>query len=176
MLKLYDDNNIKAIADAIRARNGTQDTYKVSEMAGAISSLARSVSAGVRVVTSDKACGLTQNGGTITITGVDANGLTAIYLARCISTGDMVASSNPSVSTLFINALEGKVGLSYHFRSQKSSTYYSYGVALNAELDASITPNDNGFSVICSDLEDVAIPSSTAGSADGWKYTAIYAG
>lgn len=36
MLKLYDDTNIKAIADAIRAKNGTSDTYKTSEMASAI--------------------------------------------------------------------------------------------------------------------------------------------
>lgn len=39
MLKLYDDTNIKAIADAIRAMNGTSDTYKVSEMADAIQSI-----------------------------------------------------------------------------------------------------------------------------------------
>lgn len=37
--KLYNDTNIKAIADAIRAKNGKTDTYTVGEMAGAISSL-----------------------------------------------------------------------------------------------------------------------------------------
>lgn len=34
--KLYNDTSIKAIADAIRAKNGKTDTYTVGEMAGAI--------------------------------------------------------------------------------------------------------------------------------------------
>lgn len=37
--KLYNDTSVKAIADAIRAKNGKTDTYTVAEMAGAISSL-----------------------------------------------------------------------------------------------------------------------------------------
>lgn len=37
--KLYNDASIKAIADAIRVKNGKTDTYTVAEMAGAISSL-----------------------------------------------------------------------------------------------------------------------------------------
>lgn len=37
--KLYNDTSIKAIADAIRAKNGKTDTYTVGEMSGAISSL-----------------------------------------------------------------------------------------------------------------------------------------
>lgn len=36
MVKLFEDTNIKAIADAIRAKNGTEETYKPSEMANAI--------------------------------------------------------------------------------------------------------------------------------------------
>lgn len=39
MVKCYEDTNIKAIADAIRAKNGTNNTYKTSEMASAISKL-----------------------------------------------------------------------------------------------------------------------------------------
>lgn len=39
MVKLYDDTNIKAIADAIRAKNGTNKTYKPSEMANAIKAI-----------------------------------------------------------------------------------------------------------------------------------------
>lgn len=39
MVKLYEDTNIKAIADAIRAKNGSTDTYKVSEMASAIEAI-----------------------------------------------------------------------------------------------------------------------------------------
>lgn len=39
MVKRYDDTNIKAIADAIRVKNGTTNTYKTSEMAAAISAI-----------------------------------------------------------------------------------------------------------------------------------------
>jgi len=37
--KLYEENSISAIASAIRSKLGTEDTYKVSEMADAISSI-----------------------------------------------------------------------------------------------------------------------------------------
>lgn len=36
MVRLFEDTNIQAIADAIREKNGTNNTYKVSEMAEAI--------------------------------------------------------------------------------------------------------------------------------------------
>lgn len=37
--KLYEESNIQEIASTIREKNGTQDTYKVSQMAGAMSDL-----------------------------------------------------------------------------------------------------------------------------------------
>lgn len=37
--KLYEESNIEAIAEAIRSKKDTDDTYKVSEMASAISSI-----------------------------------------------------------------------------------------------------------------------------------------
>lgn len=37
--KLYEESNIQAIADAIRAKNGLTDTYKTSEMADAIEAI-----------------------------------------------------------------------------------------------------------------------------------------
>lgn len=38
-LKLYSDTDIQAIADAIRAKNGTSDTYTVAQMAAAVRSI-----------------------------------------------------------------------------------------------------------------------------------------
>lgn len=38
-LKLYEENSIKAIADAIRAKNGSSDKYKVADMAVAVDEL-----------------------------------------------------------------------------------------------------------------------------------------
>lgn len=172
MIRTYDDANIRAIANAIRARSGTSRKYYPHEMAAAI----ESINSVPRIVTGSKACGLTQNGGTVTISGIDTNGLAAVYLAKMPKTGDMVTSSDPAIHTLFINVVGGKIGLSYHFRTQKSSTYYSYGVALNSALDADITVGDGSFTVSCSDFEDVVLSPSTAGGTDGWMYTAIYAG
>jgi hypothetical protein len=37
--KLYDESNIRAIAEAIRAKNGKTDTYTTAQMAGAISAI-----------------------------------------------------------------------------------------------------------------------------------------
>lgn len=45
--KLYDETSVKAIADAIRAKNGTSTTYKIGDMAGAISLLDSGSSDGV---------------------------------------------------------------------------------------------------------------------------------
>lgn len=39
MVRTIDDTNLQAIANAIRAKNGTNETYKPSEMADAISEL-----------------------------------------------------------------------------------------------------------------------------------------
>lgn len=39
--KLYEENSVKAIADAIRGKNGSTDTYKIAEMASAINSLSQ---------------------------------------------------------------------------------------------------------------------------------------
>ena len=37
--KLYEENDIQNIANAIRNKNGTEDTYKVSQMSTAINSI-----------------------------------------------------------------------------------------------------------------------------------------
>ena len=38
-LKLYEENSVIAIADAIRAKNGSVDRYKIDDMPGAIEDL-----------------------------------------------------------------------------------------------------------------------------------------
>ncbi len=37
--KLYEENSVKAIADAIRSKNGSTDTYKIGQMADAINNI-----------------------------------------------------------------------------------------------------------------------------------------
>lgn len=38
-LKLYEETSVQAIADAIRAKNGSSDTYTISEMSTAIGNI-----------------------------------------------------------------------------------------------------------------------------------------
>lgn len=55
-LKLYNDTDIQAIADAIRSKNGLSDTYTVSEMAAAIIALDVNTDPIEYVVADLKAC------------------------------------------------------------------------------------------------------------------------
>lgn len=38
-LKLYEESSVQGIADAIRAKNGTTNTYKIGDMATAVSEI-----------------------------------------------------------------------------------------------------------------------------------------
>lgn len=42
MLRLYDEDDVKAIANAIRAKNGSSDTYAVNDMASAVDNISTS--------------------------------------------------------------------------------------------------------------------------------------
>lgn len=53
--KLYEESSVQAIADAIRAKNGTTTTYKIAEMAAAIDGLA-TVEAHVVTFAEDVTC------------------------------------------------------------------------------------------------------------------------
>lgn len=69
-LKLYSDTDIQDIADAIRSKNGSSDTYKVSEMASAIDALPTGFSGlsfSSFTVTPDAEYGRSSNGGTPTM-------------------------------------------------------------------------------------------------------------
>ena len=55
-LKLYNDTDIQAIADAIRSKNGSSDTYTVAEMAAAIEALNVNTDPIEYIVTDLKAC------------------------------------------------------------------------------------------------------------------------
>ena len=46
MLRLYEETHVQNIADAIRNKNGTQNTYKISDMSGAINNIQSGSSGG----------------------------------------------------------------------------------------------------------------------------------
>lgn len=59
--KLYEETDVAAIATAIRGKNGSSDTYKVSEMAAAVSAIPTSGIVSVSSVTINTYSGTTQN-------------------------------------------------------------------------------------------------------------------
>lgn len=60
MIVTVDDTNLKAVADAIRAKNGTNETYKPSEMAEAIEAI-QAGGAEVKTTTTVRVLGLYDN-------------------------------------------------------------------------------------------------------------------
>ena len=59
--KLYEENDVAAIATAIRTKNGSSDTYKVSQMAAAVEAIPTSGIISVASVTINTYSGTTQN-------------------------------------------------------------------------------------------------------------------
>lgn len=70
--KLYEESNIQAIATAIRDKNGSTDTYKPSEMAGAISQLSSFKKLYEGTVTANTSSTSATNLTTITVPGAYA--------------------------------------------------------------------------------------------------------
>lgn len=81
--KLYEESDISAIATAIRGKNGSSDTYKVSEMADAISNI---------------------SGGGITPTGTKQISITSIGTTTEDVTNYASASITVNVTELFIDS------------------------------------------------------------------------
>lgn len=103
-LKLYNDTDIQAIADAIRQKNGLSDTYTVAEMAAAILALNVSTDPIVYVVPDLKACTRMSY----------APGTTAT------TTSDVVGNDNGGLALSVITPNEW----SFNDRSNPVGTYY----------------------------------------------------
>lgn len=117
-MKLYSDTDIQAIANAIRTKNGSSDTYKVSEMAQAITD----IPAGGGISVDDIATGVEPSGDiTITassivgnafrnntgITGVTSNSLTVIAGSAFHSCTNMTSASFPNVTQIGDDGFNG---------------------------------------------------------------------
>lgn len=64
-LKLYEETSVQAIANAIRAKNGSSDTYTISEMSTAIANIPSGGGEGKTKVVSDDIVLVSQNGSTV---------------------------------------------------------------------------------------------------------------
>lgn len=64
-LKLYEETSVQAIANAIRAKNGSSDTYTISEMSTAIANIPSGSGEGNTKVVADDIVLVSQNGSTV---------------------------------------------------------------------------------------------------------------
>ena len=170
MERVFEDSHIQNIADAIRAKNGSTNTYKTSEMASAI----EAIKSAPRIVTGNSSCALVKDGEIVTITGIDTNGLIALYLANVQIMPAGTSKSKPDAATMFINIAGGKLGYSKHYLYTSSGQNYSYSESKNATIDADITVDGNSITIFCDGFRDDSFVTSGAGATYGWIYTAIY--
>lgn len=168
-MKLYSDVDIQNIANAIRSKNGSSDTYKVSEMATAISNIPNSYSASDegKVVSNGALVAQTSD----TVTANDTYDTTLINsLTVNVSGGG--GSSNFAKGTVTyasdttVNASGTVLNLSIPFKPDMFFMFLT-----KDSWDARSTWSNNILYCIMFAKENVFVPlyrSSTAGS-ENWK-------
>ena len=163
MVKRYEDTHIKAIADAIRAKNGTEETYKTSEMASAI----EGISSGIKCVRSTAACGLTYANGVMTITGVEVANLKHLTLH---------IKYNVGVTDTKIRYIAFDFDIE-HGKCDYECIWYNTGAYAQRmnEQSATITTDEQSNTITINITLDAAgITNSTLGEVAGWYSKAFY--
>ena len=165
MTVTVDDTKLKDIADAIRAKNGTKETYKPSEMASAIEAIPRG---GLKCVKGTDSCNLTCEFGILTITGIPVSNLKYLRLYY-----HNIIDHNTADMNYF--------DFDFDIVNQKYDSYFimcSSGVAnirSNINRNATITINESSNTITINlNMAGVSIKNSTAGNSVGWFYKAFY--
>ena len=140
MTVTVDDTKLKAIADAIRAKNGTEETYKPSEMAGAIETLGGNIDALI-----DRS--LTEINSNVTVVGNgvfrDCVNMTSVTLPYATAIGETAFYKCENLTNVYLPVATdiGNTSLAYCYALQKlvlpsaarlgsSSLSYCYGLRL----------------------------------------------
>lgn len=143
-LKLYNETDIEAIADAIRGKNGSSDTYKVSQMAQAIDDIP---SGGGGWDVSDY-LDMSKPSGELasTITALPSDGTQYVFQGR---TG-ITSISLPNLLSFSSNAFNGAKAQHIYVPSASVDNY-----------------SQNAFAN-CTNLVSLALPSCTNGVYNGF--------
>lgn len=153
-LKLYNETDIEAIADAIRGKNGSSDTYKVSQMATAIGNIP---SGGGGWDVSDYLDMSTPSGElTSTITALPSGGEQYVFQGR---TG-ITSISLPNLLSFASHAFNGAKAQHIYVPSASVTNYSQNAFANCTNLETLALPSAtgniyNGFFSGCSNLEAV---------------------
>lgn len=169
MVRLFEDTHIQNIADAIRAKNGSTDTYTTSEMAAAISAIKDNY---------DKLIGknITEISSNLTEVGIYAfyscENLKSADFPKAISVGDYAFYGTPALTNINF-PLVRTIGR-YSFRNAgfanahfPAVTYigasaFAYNTALESVNLPKLTETSGSAFSSCSSLVSVDLPKATA--------------
>ena len=160
--KLYEENNIKAIADAIREKNSSTDTYKVEEMAEAVKNLP---TGGDDSLLTLIASGLseTDDAGVIDLSKLHITQVRDYFLAKGIRYVAVPASGTtlPAEYTVLLPDSLTSIG--------DSAFYYCSGLT-NINLPDSLTSIGNSAFYGCRGLTNINLPDSLTSIGDSAFY------
>ena len=169
MVKLYEDTNIKAIADAIREKNGTTETYKPSEMASAIEGIKSGgtigLTEGTAMVTGDV------NAVNIVVNGKTVDSVRAMRLVSGTGTTASIGSSG-RILEMFVDFVNNKICFSQYVYNYEASVY-SIGGNITVAATIVLNSSDNSITVSSSARANGVAASLPTGN---WKSYVIYEG
>lgn len=146
MIVTVDDTNLKAIADAIREKNGTEETYKPSEMASAIEGIKSGGTIGLYLGTAT----VTGNANEVKIVvgAKDVDSVRAIRLVSPSGTSDSIGSSG-RILEMFVDLVNNKICFIQYVYNYMASVYAIGG---NFLVAATITLNSEENSITVSSI------------------------
>lgn len=169
--KLYEENDIQSIANAIRGKNGTQNTYKVSQMANAITNLPSGANLQTKSIT------INQNGDTTVTPDTGYDGLDSVNITTNVSGGgsdDLKKVIDNTIVTLDIpDGVEVVAAYKFYNCNKMTSVtfpntvttiglsaFYGCSLLTNVSLPASLTLIGATVFYSCSRLQEVILPDT----------------
>lgn len=147
-LKLYSDSDIQSIADAIRGKNGSSDTYKVSQMASAISA----IPTGGVTPTGTKQISITQNG----TTTEDVTNYASAEITVNVPTG---GGSYSDVLKALIDRTIDNLTFPSGLTAIGNNAFDGCSNLTSVTIPSGVTSIGNSAFSECKNLETVTIPS-----------------
>ena len=150
--KLYNDTSVKAIADAIRAKNGTTNTYTIAEMAGAINDIPTS-DANIKIFTFSSAEAVANQN--VKIVSADPDVAAHYTDPNAMITVRKMTNNNTNGLVILMN--------SNHLFGNNYGVYMNLNVTADgttnaaAPIKTNLATESNAISVFCNSSGDVFV-------------------
>ncbi len=169
MTVTVDDTNLKAIADAIRAKNGTEETYKPSEMAAAIEAIETNnydklIGKGIKEISSNiVSVGVYSFYNCTNLTSADFPKAITLEDYAFYATSALVDINFPLVRTVGRYTFRGSGFSNAYFPSVTSigATSFGYNTALTSANFPKLTETAGSAFASCPSLVSVDLPKAT---------------